>query len=213
MIDPRFYEVSGPQNASAIAALVGSSTIRGNAGRSVSSLAPASLAGPDDLTFLEDAAGAAAVKSAGVVLASPEAAAAISDGPAVVVTHHARSAFAKAASQLARLRQLEGGQPAIHPSARIHATAVLEPGVTVGAGAAIGSEVRIGANAILGPGVQVGAKTTIGGNASIRCALIGDGVRIFPGAVIGETGFGLAASGGGAWPPRRHGDRRGNTYR
>lgn len=198
MIDPRFYEVSGPLNASAIAALVGSSIIRGNAGRSVSSLAPASLSGADDLTFLEDPTGAPAVKSAGVVLASPEAAAAISDGPAVVVTSHARSAFAKAASQLVRLRQLEGGQPAIHPSARIHATAVLEPGVTVGARAAIGPEVRIGANAMLGPGVQVGAKTTIGGNASIRCALIGDGVRIFPGAVIGETGFGLAASGGGA---------------
>ncbi len=198
MIDPRFYEVSGPQNASAIATLVGSTSIRGIAGRSVSSLAPASLSGPEDLTFLEDPSGAVTVKSAGVVLASFEAAAAIPEGPAVIVIAHPRAAFAKAASQLVRLRQLEAGQPAIHPSARIHASVVLEPGVTIGAGAAIGPDVRIGANAILGPGVQVGAKTTIGGNASIRCALIGDGVRIFPGAVIGETGFGLAAGSGGA---------------
>jgi UDP-3-O-[3-hydroxymyristoyl] glucosamine N-acyltransferase len=35
----------------------------------------------------------------------------------------------------------------------------------------------------------------IGANATICCALIGDGVQIFPGAVVGQAGFGLAASG------------------
>ncbi|HOZ28357.1 MAG TPA: UDP-3-O-(3-hydroxymyristoyl)glucosamine N-acyltransferase, partial [Hyphomonadaceae bacterium] len=50
----------------------------------------------------------------------------------------------------------------------------------------------------IGPGVQIGSRTVIGANASVRCVLIGDGVRIFPGAVIGETGFGLAVGGSGA---------------
>jgi UDP-3-O-[3-hydroxymyristoyl] glucosamine N-acyltransferase len=58
--------------------------------------------------------------------------------------------------------------------------------------------VRIGANAVVGPGVQIGAGTRIGARASLRCALVGDGVTIFPGAVLGETGFGLAAGPGGA---------------
>lgn len=197
MIDPRFYEVPGPLSASAIAALAGSVAVRGDSGRSVSSVAPASRSGPGDLTFLETAAGAEAVAPAGVVLATPEAAAAIPEGPTVIVTPRPRAAFAKAGAQLVVLRLLEPGPP-IHPSARIASSAVLEPGVVVGAGAAIGADARIGANAVIGPGVQIGARTTVGANASIRCALIGDGVRIFPGAVIGETGFGLAAASGGA---------------
>ena len=198
MIDPRFYEVPGPLTASDIAALVGASTIRGDAGRSVSSLAPASLAGAGDLTFLETVDGAHAVHSAGIVIAATAAAAAIPAGPSIIETARPRAAFAQAAMRLARLRQFEPGQSAIHTSASIDQSAVLEPGVVVGAGAAIGAHVRIGANASIGPGVQIGARTTIGANSSVRCALIGDGVRIFPGAVVGETGFGLAAGGGGA---------------
>lgn len=198
MIDPRFYEVPGPLTASDIAALVGASHIRGDAGRSVSSLAPASLAGSRDLTFQEAADGAADLAAAGIVLTSAEAAGVIPDGPVVLEVRHARSAFAKAAGRLANVRQFDLGQPAIHPSARIDGSAVLEPGVVIGAGAAVGPNVRIGANTTIGPGCQIGARTMIGGNASIRCALIGDGVRIFPGAVIGETGFGLAAGGDGA---------------
>lgn len=198
MIDPRFYEVPGPLSASDIAAIVGASVIRGDVGRSVLSLAPASLSGPGDLTFLEDAAGANDIRSAGIVLASPQTAALIPDGPAVVETPRPRAAFAQAAMRLAAIRQFEPGQPAVHPSARIDPSAILEPGVVVGAGAAIGANVRIGANASIGPGVQIGSRTVIGANASVRCALIGDGVRIFPGAVIGETGFGLAVGGSGA---------------
>ncbi len=198
MIDPRFYAVERPLTALDIAALVASDKIRGDTGRSVTSLAPASLASAADLTFLESAAGAAGLGAAGIVLASREAAAAIPDGPVVIETKHARPAFAKAAAKLAVVRQFERGQAAVHPSAKISPSATLEPGAVVGAGAALGAGVYVGANAVIGPGVQIGARTTIGGNASIRCALIGDGVRIFPGAVIGETGFGLAAGGSGA---------------
>lgn len=198
MIDPRFYEVAGPLTASDIAALVGASRMVGDDGRSVSSLASASLAGPTDLTFQEMAEGADNIRSAGIVLASPAAAQAISGAAVVLEVRHARSAFAQAATRLASLRQLDPGQLSIHPSARIDRTAVLEPGVVVGAGAAIGPQARIGANTVINPGVQIGARTIVGPNATIRCALIGDGVRIFPGAVIGEAGFGLAAGGDGA---------------
>jgi UDP-3-O-[3-hydroxymyristoyl] glucosamine N-acyltransferase len=57
--------------------------------------------------------------------------------------------------------------------------------------------VRIGANAVIGPGVQIGVGSIIGANAVVRCALIGDGVRILSGAVVGEAGFGLAAGKSG----------------
>lgn len=197
MIDSRFYEVPRPLAASDIATLLGVAVTHGDASRLVTSLAPADRAGAEDLAFVEEAAHAATARRAGVVLASAEAAPGIS-GPAVIVTRHPRAAFARVAAQLVRLKQFERGQASIHPTAKIAATAELEPGVTVGAGAAIGAHVRIGANAVIGPGVQVGMKTSIGANAAVRCALIGDGVTLYPGVVIGEAGFGLAAGAAGA---------------
>lgn len=197
MIDTRFYEVPQPLAASDIAGILAVTVTRGDPGRQVSSLASAGGAGGSDLVFLEDIKGAGGVKSAGVCLVSAEAAEAIPPGPAIIVVKHPRAAFAKVAAQLVKLRELEPGQGHIHPSARVAASAVLAPGVTVGPGAAIGSNARIGANAYIGPGVQIGMRTQVGANASIRCALIGDGVTIYPGAVVGEAGFGLAAGAGG----------------
>jgi UDP-3-O-[3-hydroxymyristoyl] glucosamine N-acyltransferase len=197
VIDPRFYEVPQPLAASDIASFLGVSVSRGDPARTVSSLAPATSGSASDLVFIEDAKDAPALTAAGVCLASEAAAAVVPDGPAIIAVRHPRAAFARAAVRLVQLRQLEGDQR-VHATSRIAPSAVLEPGAIIGAGAAIGANVRIGANAVIGPGVQVGAGTTIGANAAIRCALIGDGVTIYPGAVIGEAGFGLAAGAGGA---------------
>lgn len=197
MIDPRFYEVSGPLKASDIAGLVGASSVRGDGARTVTSVASASNAGPADLTFLEgDDDEAAAKVAAAVCIASPAAARHLPAGVTVIEAAHPRAAFAKAAQRLVKLRELHPSA-AIDPAARIASSAVIEPGSVIGAGAAIGPHARIGANAVIGPGVQIGMHTTVGANAVIRCALIGDDVRIFPGAVVGEAGFGLAAGGGG----------------
>lgn len=199
MIDPRFYEVSGPLKASEIAELTGGALVRGDAGRMVASVASSANVRSDDLTFVENDDGDLAILSgAGIVIASSAAANLIPNGPAVIEAAHPRAAFAKTAQRLVRLREFEREASAIHPEARIASSAVLEPGVVVGKGAAIGPEVRIGANAVIGPGVQIGARTTIGAGAVVRCALIGDGVRIFTGAVVGEAGFGLAAGKAGA---------------
>jgi UDP-3-O-[3-hydroxymyristoyl] glucosamine N-acyltransferase len=176
--------------------MLGVAVTRGDPARSVSSLAPASRATGADLAFVEEARDADQTRHAGICLASEAASTAIPDGPAVIAVGHPRGAFATIAEKLVRLRLLEPGQAAIHPSARVSASAILEPGVIVGAGAAVGPEVRIGANAVIGPGVQIGARSSIGANASIKCALIGDGVIIYPGTVIGEAGFGVAAGAG-----------------
>ena len=198
MIDLRFYEVPQPLAAADIAARLGADVVAGDPRRQVSSLAPAASASGADLVFVEEARDAPRAKSAGVCLASREAASAIPAGPAVIILAHPRAAFATIADLLVRVRVLDADAPRIHPTATIAATAVLEPGVVIGSGAAIGPHARIGANAVVGPGVQVGARSSIGANASARCALIGDGVIVYPGAVLGEAGFGLAAGGAGA---------------
>jgi UDP-3-O-[3-hydroxymyristoyl] glucosamine N-acyltransferase len=198
VIDPRFYETSQPLSASEIASMLGVAITRGDPLLAVSSLAPAGQAVADDLVFVESAGAAGRLEAAGVCLASPDAAPAVRDGPTVIAIPHPRAAFAKIGERLVKLRMLTAAQPAIDPSARIASSAVLEPGVVVGAGVAIGANVHVGANAVIGPGVQIGVNSRIGGNANLRCALIGDGVIIYPGAVIGEAGFGLAGGSAGA---------------
>jgi UDP-3-O-[3-hydroxymyristoyl] glucosamine N-acyltransferase len=199
VIDPRFYELKGAVTAADLAAAAGLSVTRGDPDRKVASLAAASHAGADDLTFVEDGEVAAAENMAAGVCFASSAMAERYPWPSttVIVAPSARGAFATAATRMLAVRDIEGGQPAIHPAAKIGANCSLAPGCVIGAGAAIGAGARIGPNAVIGPGVQIGKRTSIGATAVIRCALIGDDVNVLPGAVIGETGFGLAAGGGG----------------
>jgi UDP-3-O-[3-hydroxymyristoyl] glucosamine N-acyltransferase len=199
VIDPRFYQRGEPLSASDIANVLGAPVVRGDPQRRVTEVAALANAGLDDLCFLDDAAGAGTdLSRAGILLVARGAAANLPDGPAIIETSNPRAAFARLAERLIAVRSLEPGQPAIHPTSRIHASARLEPGVIVGPDAAIGAGAQIGANTVIGPGVQIGSRTIIGSNATVRCALIGDGVRIYPGVVIGEAGFGLAAGAAGA---------------
>jgi UDP-3-O-[3-hydroxymyristoyl] glucosamine N-acyltransferase len=198
VIDSRFYEVAGPLSASDIAELASGRIVRGDPAHRVSAVASADKARPEDLTFVESADDVFDGMEAGVVIAGPEAAARLPTSSVVIEAAHPRAAFARAAERLVRLRQIDRSEPAISPEARIASSAILEPGCVIARGAAVGPDVRIGANAFIGPGVQIGVRTTIGANTVIRCALIGDGVRIFAGAIIGEAGFGLAAGGSAA---------------
>jgi len=69
---------------------------------------------------------------------------------------------------------------AIHPSANIHGTAIVDPSARIGAG------VRIGAYAVVGAGVEIGDGTAIGAHCSIDGpARIGRDNRIHGHAAIG----------------------------
>lgn len=198
MIDPRFYAVTANPTAAQIADWV-AGTVVGDPARNVKSLASAEAARPDDLAFIDDADSETLERlAAGVVLVSQAAASQLPKTATGVVVAQPRAAFAKAARFFVTLTDIEPGQPAVHPEATFASGVVLEPGVVVGRGAALGRNVRVGANTVIGPGVQIGADTGIGRNASIRCALIGDGVTIMSGAMIGERGFGLVGEPGGA---------------
>jgi len=89
-------------------------------------------------------------------------------------------------------------EPGIAPSAVIDESATLGEGCRVEAGAVIGPRVeigarcRIGANAVIGDGVVIGDDCAVGACASISHALIGARVTIYPGARIGQEGFGFA---------------------
>lgn len=201
MADPRFYEALGPLTVAALAEAGGAELADASlADRLIAGAAPLAHARTEDVGFIADRRYVAEFRttSAGACFANAGQANAAPPGCAVLLTSEPQAAFALAAARLHRPWRLSPEDPAIHPEAE------LEPGVSVGRGVVIGRGARIGAgtqiapNAVIGPGVCIGRECRIGANVTIGFALIGDRVRIFSGAVIGEEGFGVAGSRAGA---------------
>ena len=91
----------------------------------------------------------------------------------------------------------------------IHASAVIDPTATIGGNVHIGPFVTVGAGsviedgAIIGPGCVIGEDCVVGTGCELvaRVTLVtrvklGKRVRIYPGAVLGAAGFGLAMDAG-----------------
>jgi UDP-3-O-[3-hydroxymyristoyl] glucosamine N-acyltransferase len=91
----------------------------------------------------------------------------------------------------------------IHPSAVVADDATIDPTAEIGPlcviepGSLIGARTRIGPSAVIGSGVTVGADCRIGSHASLSHTLVGDRVYVYPGARIGQEGFGFATTDSG----------------
>jgi UDP-3-O-[3-hydroxymyristoyl] glucosamine N-acyltransferase len=91
--------------------------------------------------------------------------------------------------------------PGVHPSAvvapraKLASSAEIGPLAVIGANAEIGERCRIGPLAVIGEGVVLGTDCRIGAHVSLSHALLGDRVVVYPGARIGQDGFGLAPTG------------------
>jgi UDP-3-O-[3-hydroxymyristoyl] glucosamine N-acyltransferase len=79
----------------------------------------------------------------------------------------------------------------IDPSAEVGALAVIEAGVEIGA------RCQIGAGAVIHSGVVIGPDCRIGAHATLSHALLGARVYVYPGARIGQEGFGFASTKAG----------------
>jgi len=90
--------------------------------------------------------------------------------------------------------------PGIHPSAIVADGALVDPSAEVGplsvieTGAEIGPGCRIGPCAVVGSGVIVGRDCRVGAHVSLSYALLGARVYVYPGARIGQEGFGFAST-------------------
>lgn len=194
--DARFFETLAPVSVDDLAALTGGEVVRGS-GRMIARVAPLGSADSEAVAFLGDRKFLAALggTAAGCVIVPKEAADAAPAGASVIVSRTPQAAWAAAALALHRPVGLTGAVPS---DVCEDDTVVVEPGAVLGQGARIGRNSRIGANTVIGPGVQIGRDCDIGPNVTIRFALIGDRVKIYAGARLGEAGFGAA---GGATGP------------
>ena len=198
MADPRFFTRAGPFRIDEIARRTGADLAgAGEASRLLHDVAPLERAGADDLTFFDNHRYLDAFRAtrAGAVIVSPKFAAEAPPGAALLLTEAPYRAYALAAQAF---YPEAPPRPGVAPSAVIDPTAALGEGCAIEANAVIGARAQlgrrclIGANAVIGPAAVLGEDCRVGANASVSHAIIGARVRIYPGARIGQDGFGFA---------------------
>jgi UDP-3-O-[3-hydroxymyristoyl] glucosamine N-acyltransferase len=193
----RFFRRTGPYSLAVVA-----STARGVADELellLEGVAPLQTAGSKEVSFLDNRRYASALDqtSAGAVIVHPDMAARVPAGTAAIRTTEPYSAWARVAALFYPLPPVS---PGIHPSAVVAEGARIDPSAEVGplsvieAGAEIGPGCRIGPCAVIGSGVIVGRDCRIGAHASLSHALLGARVYVYPGARIGQEGFGFAST-------------------
>lgn len=192
----RFFQRSGPFTLARIAEATRCAPA-GDPDASFQSVAPLQTAGPNEVSFLDNKRYLPQLIAtrAGAVLVHPDHAAQVPDGTVALVTTEPYLAWAWAA---ALFFPMPSAHPGIHPSAvidpdaTIDATAELGPLCVIGAHVVIGPRCRIAPGAVIGEGVTMGADCRIGANASVSHAILGNRVYVYPGARVGQEGFGFA---------------------
>ncbi len=210
MSDPVFFPMATSLDFGEVAVISGATLPEGvDPARAVTGAAALENAGPSDVAYMDNPkyTDALAATGAGLCLVSPRFAERVPAGTIALVSPAPYHAFAKVLARLFPSALRPGsvfGSQGVAPGAFVHATAVLEAGVTVDPGAVIGPGAEIGAGtviasqAVIGPQVRIGRNCSIGAGSTLQAALIGNRVIIHPGVRIGQDGFGFAMS------PRGH---------
>jgi UDP-3-O-[3-hydroxymyristoyl] glucosamine N-acyltransferase len=214
--DPRFFRRSGPHSVADIAlaldAELANCEADGQAERGrrlISDVAPLHAAGPLNISFLDNRRYVTLLEStkAGAVIVHPEYLPRIPAGTAAIVTPEPYLGWAKVSALFYPAASPAAGR---HPAAIIHPDAVIDASAEIGPGAVVGARAEIGAGSIIGPlavigeGVVIGKNCRIHAHATVSHTIMGDHVVIYPGARIGQDGFGFAVSKTGVFVPIQH---------
>jgi UDP-3-O-[3-hydroxymyristoyl] glucosamine N-acyltransferase len=203
MADRRFFPYAGPFRLGELAEMTGAELAKcPDPSVVISDVAALDQAQPGEVGFLENRRylSVLAQTKASACFISKAFAERVPDNVALLVTDRPRRNFAR----VSRLFYPDdAARPGIHPSAVIEETASLGAGCQVDAGAVIGRAARIGdgawigPNAVIGDAVTVGAGTRVCANASLSHCDIGARCLIYPGARIGQPGFGFEVDASG----------------
>ncbi len=156
--------------------------LHGDPGLLVEGLAPLETAGPSQLSFLSNPRyiqQLAASRAACVIVAPALREAALARG-ACIVADSPYHYFARL-TQLWRRQQGRAPLAGVHPSAVVHAEALVDPSATIGPLCVLERGARVG------PGTVLASRVTLGEDCSIGARGI-----VHAGAVIGADGFGFA---------------------
>ena len=198
MADTRFFTVAGPFTLGELAALT-KAELAPTADPSLSlvDVAPLDRADSQHISFLDNRkyADAFAQSKAAAAVVAAEFVERAPSGMSLLISKDPYRTYAQIAQAFyPRLRPQSWVAPTawVDPTAQVSAHCRIEPGAYIGARVVIADGCHIGANAVIGDGVAMGEDCIIGPNASLTCTLLGRNVVIYPGARIGQDGFGFA---------------------
>ncbi|MFZ1108223.1 MAG: UDP-3-O-(3-hydroxymyristoyl)glucosamine N-acyltransferase [Rhodomicrobium sp.] len=213
MDHPGFWAPAGPFLLSEVAAHAGAEipeSFLPEAGKAIRAVKTLDDAGGSDVSFLDNRKYLPAFKatSAGAVFVNADFAKHVPQGVVPLISRDPYRAFARSLEMFfpdALHPKICGGPTAVDATARIEEGAIIEAGASIGPEAQIGRGARIAAGAVIGYRVAIGRDCFIGPGASIAHALIGNRVIIHAGARIGQDGFGFAMGPSGHYKVRQVG--------
>lgn len=198
MADSRFFKSAGLIPLAKLARFAGADLQEGaSADRMYTDVAPLDLAGADHVSFLDNRKYLESFRasSAGACVVHPDLADRAPSGMQLLLSRSPYKSYALVAQAFYPSSPV---QPGMARTATVDDTATIGDGVRIEAGAVIGANAEIGngcricANAVIGEAVVVGEDSIVGANATLSHCLIGARVHIYPGACIGQRGFGFA---------------------
>jgi UDP-3-O-[3-hydroxymyristoyl] glucosamine N-acyltransferase len=204
--DPRFFQRVGPHTLAAVvdAAAAGGEEVEAPPRRlMLHAVAPLAAATGQDVTFCLNShkhLPTLMATQAAAVIVHPDMRDKVPATAVAIVASDPLVAWARVAALFHPLPPVAAG---IHPSAvvagsaRIDPTAEIGPLAVIGENVTIGPRGRVGAMAVIGDGVEIGLDVRIGAQATLSHALVGDRVYVYPGARIGQDGFGFAVTPNG----------------
>lgn len=198
MADSRFFKKSRAFTLAELAGLIGAELADVSSGSySVEDVAALDQAGAKDLAFLDNIRYKAqfSATKAGACIVHPDLTELAPKGLHLLLSPQPYKSYALAAQAF---------YPSVMPEAQVHAGAFIHPEAKLGAGvridagaviekgAVIGEGCWIEAHATIGESVELGEHCRIGVSATLSHCLVGAHTRIYPGARIGQDGFGFA---------------------
>jgi UDP-3-O-[3-hydroxymyristoyl] glucosamine N-acyltransferase len=201
MADPRFFHNHGPIKLRELARIADAELGPNcDPDRLIRDVAPLDVAGPEELSFLDNPKYLDAFRNsmAGACVVAAKSAGEAPGGMALLVSERPYRSYALIAK--AFYPEAKSAALNLHPSAHIDPAASIGQDCTVGANAVIaanvtlGDRVQIGAGVIIDTAVSVGAETNIGANTSLSHCEIGARCLLHPGVRIGQRGFGFDMS-------------------
>lgn len=196
MVDERFYQRLGAHRLDALAEAIGAQPLSDDDGeRAVDDVAALSSAQEGCLTYYDDPkrVGDWGEARPTACLVRADHADAVQEAGAVpLIVERPQVAFVQAARRIIAPRALYDRDYVDDTPPQLADSVECAPGVVIAGGAVLGPDVVVEPGAVIGPGVQIGAGSRIGANAVISFAILGEGCQIHAGAVLGDSGFGLA---------------------
>jgi UDP-3-O-[3-hydroxymyristoyl] glucosamine N-acyltransferase len=203
MADLRFFERSPPLSISELVDITGAVLLKKQSSYPIiEDVAPLAAAGVGDVTFIENRKYINLFHNtqASACFLPKELANRAPKGAVLLITKHPRRCFAKIANAFypkSVAQPLIDQNVTISPLAVIGQNCRIESGAFIDHAAEIGDRCWIGNNAVIGNGVKIGDNTEIGANSSVSHAEIGSDCVIYPGARIGQPGFGFEMDSSG----------------